>query len=97
MNIPDEALRNQLGETATTLERYGFAHWSKKLVVLRDKLGGVSRSQMLSEIGKLYGGFGTLMDLAVDPSMLPTGISEDAANKEILHAVNALYEYVKAG
>jgi hypothetical protein len=52
---------------------------------------------MLSEIGKLYGGFGTLMDLAVDPSMLPTGISEDAANKEILHAVNALYEYVKAG
>lgn len=94
MDIQNDALNSQLAETAATLERYGFRHWSRKLMALRDALGSVSKTQMASEIAKLYGGFGTLMDLAVDPYMLPVGISEEEANKDLLGAINALYEHV---
>ena len=38
-----------------------------------------------------------MMDLAVDPSELPQGISEDVANLELLGAINALYDHVKPG
>lgn len=91
----EESLYMQLGRTAEILERYGFKFWADKLRVIRQSGAEKPQGELLIEISKLYGGFGTLMDLAVDPYLLPDGTSEDDANRELLHSINQLYEYVK--
>jgi len=91
----EESMKSQLSETAETLVRYGFAFWANKLNAIQQTSSEKSQHDVLLEIARLYGGFGTLMDLAVDPYLLPAGISEDAANKDLLRSINALYEYVK--
>jgi hypothetical protein len=88
-------LRRQLEETASTLAKYGFSFWASKLKAIVSSVAQRNKSEILADISKLYGGFGTLMDLAVDPHSLPFGVTEEDANKELLHAINALYDLVK--
>lgn len=95
MTYQYDQLRNQLSVTATTLANYGFLFWTDKLNELLLASATAPQEQVISKIASLYGGFGTLMDLAVDPYMLPDGISEDSANQELLKSINDLYDYVK--
>lgn len=90
-----DALCDQLRATAKTLTLLGFPYWAGKLDAIRQSAEVLPYEQTVAAIASLFGGFGTLMDLAVDPSELPQGISEDVANLELLGAINALYDHVK--
>lgn len=88
-----DAFRQQISVTAETLARYGFLFWAEKLRALSARR--LTHTEMITEVAALYGGFGTLMDLAVDPCTLPSGVSEEAANQDLLKAINDLYDQVK--
>jgi hypothetical protein len=96
MTPPHNNLCIQLSTTAQVLSRYGFPFWADKLDAIRLKSASLSHEQMIAAVSALYGGFGTLMDLAVDPCTLPQGVSEESANQELLKAINGLYDHVKA-
>ena len=88
-------LHFQLTDTESTLTKYGFSFWANKLGAIKNTITQRDESEILTDISKLYGGFGTLMDLAVDPYLLPSGVTEDEANKDLSRSINDLYELVK--
>ncbi len=91
----EKDLNIQLEQTSNILDRYGFKFWAEKLKTIQKNGIKDSQHNVLIEIAKLYGGFGTLMDLAVDPCVLSDDISENEANHELLCSINKLYEFVK--
>lgn len=88
-------IEDQLVKTAETLRKYNFGFWAEKLDQIRGQIINSSEEEVCSSINKLYGGFGTIMDLAVDPYELPDGITEDEGNRELLGAVNALHRVAR--
>jgi len=80
-----------LVKTSDTLRKYGFDFWADKLDIVKLDMGVKTDSQIIESLKNLYGGFGTLMDLAVDPCELPKGITEEVGNKELLSSINDLY------
>jgi len=80
-----------LEKTSQVLRKYGFDFWANKLDASKSEIGQKSETEIINSLKKLYGGFGTLMDLAVDPYELPKGVTEEAGNKELIGSINDLH------
>ena len=95
MEVTMQEVELQLKKTSGTLLKYGFGFWSNKLEAIKDEIGAKNDREILDKIQSLYGGFGTLLDLAVDPFELPEGIGEENGNKELLGEINSLHKVVR--
>ena len=80
-----------LDKTSQTLSKYGFDFWANKLDSAKSEIGQKPDMEVINSLKKLYGGFGTLMDLAVDPYDLPKDVTEEAGNKELIGSINDLH------
>ena len=84
-----------IDKTASVLRKYGFDFWAKKLDKEKLEIGLKPDVEVIDSLKKLYGGFGTLMDLAVDPYELPEGITEKEGNEELLSSINDLHRSLR--
>ena len=89
MNIQNVA--ESLERTSGVLRKYSFDFWANKLDQIKSEIGQKPDFEIIESLKKLYGGFGTLMDLAVDPYELPKGATEESGNRELLGSINDLH------
>lgn len=84
-----------LEHASRILRKYGFEFWANKLDKVKSEVGIKSDDEVIGSIKRMYGGFGTLMDLAVDPHDLPMGVGEEEGNKELIGSINALHHSLR--
>lgn len=86
----EEELRRSIQE----LQNLGLEFWAKKL---QECLEQTSKSEkvMAKATLKLFGGFGTLNDIAFSDSDAPKGMSGEQATKQYFSVINNLHRVAK--
>ena len=94
--IPNHALKlglvamdRQLIEAERELRAFGLIHWANKLAAISDTAGPVSAKAVA--VMKLFGGFGTLNDIAFSDEDAPMGMTGQEATMAYLRVINALH------
>ena len=83
-----------LSEAARELRAFGLIHWADRLVVILESAN--SERLKASEVLKLFGGFGTLNDIAFSDGDAPPGMTGEEATTAYFTTINALYRAAKS-
>jgi len=87
-------MNETLVNSIASFNKLGLVFWSGKLELCLEKTV-ISEIEAAKEVLKLYGGFGTLNDIAFSDEDAPKGMSGEQATKEYFTVINNLYQVAK--
>ncbi|MGI9318779.1 MAG: DUF6966 domain-containing protein [bacterium] len=87
-------MKEILTDSIASLNELGLSFWVSKLELCLEKLA-ISESEAAQETLKLFGGFGTLNDIAFSDEDAPKGMSGEQATKRYFEVVNKLHQVAK--
>ena len=87
-------MKETLINSIASLNEFGLTFWANKLELCLEKLS-VSETETAQAVLKLYGGFGTLNDIAFSDEDAPNGMSGEQATKQYLAVINRLHQVAK--
>jgi hypothetical protein len=79
-------------EAETFLNEFGAHFWAEKIQAIR--VSDSQEDQKARATLKLFGGFGSLNDMAFSDEDAPLGLSGDEATRQWFHAINQLHAEV---